>query len=549
MLVNRQMLLALGYFVTGWLGLQIPYVGTQITLIWLPTGIALAALLRWDRHVWPGIYLGAILVNLSTGAHWWVAAAIAVGNTLGPYLAGYWLERVRFHAALDRQKDVGNLAVAACAGMTVPAFWGVTVLFLAGLLPTHSLGFAWLSWWMGDAVGVFLAAPLLLTLTRQKLAELARNSRELLLWVLIAGPVSWLAFFDVHGLQDHTLTLTLAFLTLPLFTWAALRLGSTGAALAGLLFALVASWGTATGRGTFSGTDSHISLFLLWSYIVTLAVTGLLITSLQAERLRVEATLRESEEKLRGLYELSPLGIALTDMQGRYIEFNAAFSRISGYTMEELQVLDYWALTPKKYAAEEARQLESLQRDGHYGPYEKEYIRKDGRAVPLRLNGMLITRSDGNRYIWSIVEDITDWRQAEKALYTQIEKNQALLRNASDGIHILDMSGTVIEVSDSFCRMLGYSRDDMLGMNVQQWDAKFPSGDLTSIIKMQYQQGHTQFETRHRRQDGIIFDVEISGMPLVLDGQPVMFYSSRDITERKAAEESIKNLAFYDPLT
>ncbi len=135
-----------------------------------------------------------------------------------------------------------------------------------------------------------------------------------------------------------------------------------------------------------------------------------------AERKGVEDALRESEAKLRGLYELSPLGIALTDMKGHYVEFNESFRRICGYTDEELKALDYWVLTPKKYEAEEARQLESLARIGHYGPYEKEYVRCDGTLVPLRLNGVLVTNRDGEKYIWSIVEDITEHKQTEEVL-------------------------------------------------------------------------------------------------------------------------------------
>jgi PAS domain S-box-containing protein len=135
-----------------------------------------------------------------------------------------------------------------------------------------------------------------------------------------------------------------------------------------------------------------------------------------AERKRVEEALRESEAKLRGLYELSPLGIALTDMKGRYVEFNESFRRISGYSEKELKALDYWTLTPKKYEAEEARQLEALARVGHYGPFEKEYVRRDGTLIPLRLSGVLVTDRDGDEFIWSVVEDITEHKRSEEAL-------------------------------------------------------------------------------------------------------------------------------------
>jgi len=143
---------------------------------------------------------------------------------------------------------------------------------------------------------------------------------------------------------------------------------------------------------------------------------GLLITSAIrdiTERKRAEESRQESEEKLRGLYELSPLGIALTTIDGQFVEFNDAFQRICGYSLKELKALDYWALTPRKYEADEARQLASLESTGKYGPYEKEYIRKDGTLVPLQLTGMLITGRDRRKYIWSIVEDITERKRAE----------------------------------------------------------------------------------------------------------------------------------------
>lgn len=137
--------------------------------------------------------------------------------------------------------------------------------------------------------------------------------------------------------------------------------------------------------------------------------------------------------------------------------------------------------------------------------------------------------------------------EAEHALRRESEKNLALLHNASDGIHILDPDGNVIEASDSFCAMLGYSRDEMIGMNVTQWDATFPASEIPQIIRQQLtKKGRSQFETRHKRKDGSVFDVEVSGYPLELDGKPALFNSSRDITERKKslADLNISAAAF-----
>ncbi len=146
-------------------------------------------------------------------------------------------------------------------------------------------------------------------------------------------------------------------------------------------------------------------------------ITGAVVVFRDITQIKqAEEALRESLEKLRDLFKLSPLGIALTDMDGRYIEFNESFRAICGYPADELAQIDYWTLTPKEYAKKEDEQLESLARTGRYGPYEKEYVQKNGTRVPIRLNGTLITGKDGKKYIWSIVEDITERKHYEEQL-------------------------------------------------------------------------------------------------------------------------------------
>ncbi|WP_372825439.1 response regulator, partial [Polaromonas sp.] len=125
----------------------------------------------------------------------------------------------------------------------------------------------------------------------------------------------------------------------------------------------------------------------------------------------------------------------------------------------------------------------------------------------------------------------------------ETERSQALLRGASDGIHILDADGCVVEASDAFARMLGRSRGSLLGMNLQQWDAHpAPGGLLPTLTQPDRQAGADArhlLETRLRRLDGSLLDVEISGHAVTLDEQPLLFVSARDITERKRAQDDI----------
>jgi PAS domain S-box-containing protein len=141
--------------------------------------------------------------------------------------------------------------------------------------------------------------------------------------------------------------------------------------------------------------------------------------------------------------------------------------------------------------------------------------------------------------VWSF-RDITERKLAEAALTRESDRNQAFLRNASDGVHILDADGNVLEVSGAFCEMLGYSREELIGANVSLWDAQWLAQELTQLIANQIAKaGRSVIQTRHRRRDGSFLDVEVTGQGLELDGKPVLFKSARDITERIRAEQRL----------
>lgn len=125
----------------------------------------------------------------------------------------------------------------------------------------------------------------------------------------------------------------------------------------------------------------------------------------------------------RMLFEKTVIGLALCRMNGDLVDVNTAFSELLGRSVEETLALTYWQITPKKYASQENSQLESLEKTGRYGPYEKEYIHADGHLIPVRLSGQIM-EIDGENYIWSSVEDISDRKQAEaelERLYKEVE--------------------------------------------------------------------------------------------------------------------------------
>jgi len=152
-------------------------------------------------------------------------------------------------------------------------------------------------------------------------------------------------------------------------------------------------------------------------YRIILFVLGIVIIVPLVFLTRTIVKRRESEARLQLLFKLSPVGIALNSYDtGDFIDVNNALLASTGYSYNEFLKLSYWDITPEKYKDDEAHQLEMLEKTGQYGPYEKEYIRKDGSYCPVLLKGMIIHDSSGDKMICSFIEDISQRNQAEKSL-------------------------------------------------------------------------------------------------------------------------------------
>jgi diguanylate cyclase (GGDEF)-like protein/PAS domain S-box-containing protein len=130
-----------------------------------------------------------------------------------------------------------------------------------------------------------------------------------------------------------------------------------------------------------------------------------------------ELAMADSETQLRALFELSPVGIALEDLEsGRFLQVNDSLLEPTGYTREEMLALTYWDVTPAHFEASQRAQLEALRRTNRYGPFEKEFLRKDGTPFPVLLSGVRMVDKDGREMIWTIIQDISRRKAMETAL-------------------------------------------------------------------------------------------------------------------------------------
>lgn len=264
-----------------------------------------------------------------------------------------------------------------------------------------------------------------------------------------------------------------------------------------------------------------------------------------AKRQLIEDQLRQVEARLQATLENAPnVAVQWYDRDGRVRYWNHASEVVYGWTAAEAvgKPLEQLILTAEE-AAEFREQLAAIQHSGQaLGP--TEYLTKDRRGAPLWVESSVFPipgEHPGESFFVCMDVDVSERKRQEQALRRESEKNAALLRHASDGVHILDSHGKIVEVSDSFCAMLGYQRDELIGMHLSQWDAGFTPELQATVFKNQFLRPvRTLFETRHRRKDGTIIDVEVSGFPVTLNGEAFLFNSSRDITERLQAERHLR---------
>jgi signal transduction histidine kinase len=273
------------YVLAARAGLQLDAISGFATLVWPPTGIALAALLLGGYGLWPGVFLGAVVANVLTGAPIVVAIGIGVGNTLEAVFAAYALGRIpRFRLSLDRVRDViGFILFAVGLAPLVAATIGVTTLHLGGLVPRDAIGDTWRAWWLGDSIGAVLVAPVIIVWATKPVGiPPARRLMEvcaLTLAVVLAG----LLLFVVPATRNDV-PFNQAYVFYPMLMWAAVRFAQHGSVSLTFIVSVIAIWGTAMGHGPFTEATLHQSLFGLQTFMGVTAATFLVLGASTAER-------------------------------------------------------------------------------------------------------------------------------------------------------------------------------------------------------------------------------------------------------------------------
>jgi signal transduction histidine kinase/ActR/RegA family two-component response regulator len=290
--------LTLIYFLAGKLGLKLAFLHASASPVWPPTGIALGALLVFGYRTWPAIFVGAFLVNVTTAGNFGTSLAIGAGNTLEA-VCGAWLVN-RFAEGIDvfeRSKNVFKFAFAAVASTIVSPTIGVTSLVLASFADWARYGAIWTTWWLGDATGDLIFAPVIILWgIRPRWRWSGKKDLEvglLLLLLILLGEAVFGGWFPISA-KNYPI----AFLCGPVVIWLAFRMSQRETATGIFILSAIAIWGTLRNFGPFVMETENQSLLILQTATAVLAITALALAAGMAERRRAEEALAKEKSSV-----------------------------------------------------------------------------------------------------------------------------------------------------------------------------------------------------------------------------------------------------------
>jgi signal transduction histidine kinase/CheY-like chemotaxis protein len=281
------------YFVAAKLSLKLAFLHVSASPVWPPTGIAIAALLLFGYRVWPAIFVGAFLVNLTTAGNVFTSIGIAAGNTLEAATGAWLIQRFAGGTRVfDRAYNVFKFALAVALSTLISPSIGLTGLARSGFADWANYPAIWLTWWLGDFSGGVIFAPVMILWLAQPMRRFhpARDF-EVAILLLLLGFLSEVVFGGWFSIS--ALNYPMAFILGPIIVWTAFRLSARETATGLFVLSAIAIWGTLQGYGPFARSDENQSLLILQSFNVLTTITAMALAAGMAERRRAEAAIEQ----------------------------------------------------------------------------------------------------------------------------------------------------------------------------------------------------------------------------------------------------------------
>lgn len=581
-------IVAVAYFVTGRFGLQYAVTPGVASPVWIPSGLALFAVLTWGPWMLPAVFAGSLAANVTGGTPVAVSIVIALG-AVAEAGAGLYLLR-RFVGGGSDYRSLRDVVLLLVLGGLAPAFVaavaGSVSMAVSGLIGPQQVLTQMGTWWLGDMGGIVIVTPLLISLGDHDDGLPGRRHAEV---VALTGLVLAGSLFMFRYAPASPLARLSPFLLLPLSAWVAMRLNRRAMTLTMALIAGLSVYGATRGVGAYALGSLAFSLQGMQLATIAVASTGLLMVATVhdrtvaqqalvesladlesrvasrtadltatnerlvrevSERLAAEADLHASQERFRLLFEDAPLGYQSLDAEGRLLAVNDAWLELLGYRYED--VIGRWfgdLLVPEQRDLFRKR-FPAFKASGYTSGVAFTMVHKDGSQVVTEFDGRVAyTRGHQFKQTHCIMRDVTEKARVEGALRESETKFRAVFEGAGIGIAIARRDGTVIDANPAL--------EQMCGLTV----AEIPGGQFLTLVHaadrgpmaarfgaMKWVPGETteSQEVRFLRPDGTLFWGRYVGSVIEHGEEPVVITMIDDVTIRKEAEAALT--AYSDDL-
>jgi PAS domain S-box-containing protein len=540
--------IALLYYFGAHIGLALVAKPEGVAAIWPPSGLLLGSLFvigfrRW-KIVIPIVFVTIVLANLSKDNTLLLSLAFATANCLESMAAAWFVLRVlKRPPQLDRLRDVWVFI-----GGAVIATNAITAL-LAALLIRLGTGGAfwaiWRLWWVEDGVGMLIVVPIVLSLVLFNPSEWSRRRS---IDVLALVSVLVVASFWIFAATDTSSSQVFRFpyLLLPLMVLLALHGGSAGAACSAFIIASAAVWGGSRGTGIFSGwrpggaADPIVAAQI---FIAAISMTGIIVAALYGERQRAIENLRAILKEKTVLLDIAPVGI-MKIIDRKIVWLNTKMEEVSQYSKADLDNQTTRIFYPSQEAFDqlEKEAFPVLQQGNLYETIQ-EFIRQDGSRILVRCIGKIIDPYDFSKGVLWFFEDVTEKKRAEEALRESEARLATIFRASPVAIGVNHFeTGRFVDVNRSFCNLLGYSREEVIGRASSEFVLFVDSRERDQLIKELCLNGKASINAHVQRKSGEVMTFWMAAETVELKGEAHYVVVAADITQREKAEQEMARL-------
>jgi len=549
------------YFISAKLGLHLAVVQKNATPVWPPTGIAIAAILYAGFRIWPAIFIGALLVNISTTVVASSAILIAFGNTLEAVFACYLVIKLTGSSyPFTRVNDYFKFVVAACVvATTLSATIGVLSLSVFAGVSWSDFWLVWSIWWAGDAVGALIITPLLLSWFCANYS--AWNNRKIIesasLYIL-ASFLCMLVFSNL--LPSEFIRILVGLCLVPIFVISSYRYGVQGTSILILLIGVISIMGTAQGFGPFFQENVNDSVIILQAFIAVTSLTTITLSIVVEEYDRTKSILRYAQDELSGdeqqqtedflsfnnqelyrksiwrsLAENTPDHIMLLDTEGKIIFINHATTDTSvkevvGRTVYEFVHSDNVSFLREQY--------DNVFRTGESGQFEIDYLSNNG---PITYDCLVGAVKNNNKVVGFTVSarNLMKRKQDDKLKKQLMD----IVEATTDMVAMTDTHGSIIYMNSAGKKMMDFPVNiDVTTTSIPDYHSPEEAERvLREVIPALTNIGTWRGEVEFLSRTGKVIPTIISGLTHKSEKGEVEYYSiiARDISERIISENKI----------